>query len=116
MDHELVDAGGDVFKKMTLHQGRDPARYFHVLDGPPHLPTGFLQRLATFHSDGAGEIFEALFQKILELEEMLDALGRGNTAPRLEGERSGPSRVTNFHRRTERNPSQHVCGGGVRDL
>ena len=80
-DHDLVDAGGDVFGVVALNQDGRAARHVDVLDGAAHLAARFGERLAAFERDGPGDLVEVPLEQILELEQELHAVGDRRPAP-----------------------------------
>src|SRR5205823_8915511 len=80
-EHQLVDAARDVLADLALQHHRDAARHLDVLDAATELADRLLARLAAFVGDGAREVLEVLLEKLLELEERLDAIAGRRPAP-----------------------------------
>src|SRR6516162_7539407 len=86
-DKHFVDAGGDVFKVVALHHRGNAASDFDIFDASAQLGLGLGEGLPVLESDDAGKFVDAVFEKGLELEEILNALAGGSSAP--GGERFG---------------------------
>src|SRR5262249_797823 len=80
-DERFVDARRDVFKVVALHHHGDAAGDFNVFDAAAQLSFGFGKGLAIFHGDKPRQLVEVLFEKILQLEEVLHALAGRGAAP-----------------------------------
>ena len=61
----LVHAAGDVLVVRALHQNRDTAGGFHVLDAAPHLAARLGQRLPAFPRDRSGQVLQIGFEQLL---------------------------------------------------
>ena len=80
-DHMLVDAAGDIFDVGALHQRGNAAGHLDVLDRAAQLGLGLGQRFAAFVGGDARDLVDMLFQQILELEHILNSIGRRRASP-----------------------------------
>src|ERR1700679_3243502 len=62
-DHGFVDPRCDVFEVVTLHQHRNPACNFNVLDSAAQFSPRFGKRLAILRGAHARELFEMLLKQ-----------------------------------------------------
>ena len=63
-DHDFVDAAGDIFEVVTLHQGRDAAGHFHVFDSALQFGPRFGEGFAVFLGGEAGDLVGVLFEQV----------------------------------------------------
>src|SRR5207245_8443715 len=80
-NHCLVYATGHIFKVVALHHHGNAAGNFYVFDGAAHFAFGLGKGLAVFLRDDTGDVVEVIFEKLLELEEWLDAIFRWRAPP-----------------------------------
>ena len=83
----FVDARRDVFQVVALHHHGDAAGDFDIFDRPAHLRLGLGESFSVFGSDDARQFFQIFFEKISQLEEILNALAGRSAAP--GGKRGG---------------------------
>ena len=95
---------------------RDAAGHLDVLDRAAHLPRRVVERLAVLHRDGARQVLEVLLEQHLQLEEVLDARGRGHPPPRSGTRRGQPRRLVHLGRGRQRRQRQHFGRCRVRHL
>jgi len=61
-DHDLVYAAGNIFQVVPLHERRNAAGHFHILDAPAELGLGFRQGFSVFERGYPGDFVEMSFQ------------------------------------------------------
>ncbi len=84
-DHDFVDAGGDIFEVVALHESGDAAGDFDVFDTSGEFGGGFGEGFAVFLHEDAGDGIGVFEEEGAETKKILDAfLGRG-AAPGGEG-------------------------------
>ena len=80
-DHDFVDPARHVFEVVALHQRGDPAGDLYILDAAPQFGTRFRQCLAVLGRGDTGNFVEMLFQQLLQLEQILNAVFRRRRPP-----------------------------------
>ena len=80
-NHAFVDAFGDVFEVVALHEHGNAAGDFDIFDGAAHLALGFGEGLAVLHDDGAGKFVDVVFEQLFECEQVLHAFARRSASP-----------------------------------
>ena len=76
-NHHFVDACGDVFKVVALHQDGDAAGDLDVLDAALYFGASFSESLSILQRDAVGQIVNALQQQVAKAEEELNSILRG---------------------------------------
>ena len=112
----LVDAGGNVFTVVALHEHGHAAGGLDVLDGALHLAFALAKNLAAFIGDAKSKIIEIGLHKALQFEERLDAIDDRGATPLDEGARGGFGGLIDLFGRRQRDLGQHRGGGGVEDV
>ena len=80
-DHDFVNPARYVFEVVALHQRRNPAGDLYVLDAAPQFGTRFRQCLAVLGRGDTGNFVKMLFQQLLQLEQILNAIFRRRRPP-----------------------------------
>ena len=119
----FIHARRHVLEIIALHHHGDAAGDFDVFDAAAKLGLGLGEGLSVFDSDDPRELLEILFEEVLQLEQVLNALARRCAAPssksaggRLNGSidiracREGRARQDFCSRRVE-NVKVFCCGG-----
>ena len=81
-NHHLVNAGRHVLQVVSLHQRGNPAGDFHVLNRAPQFRARFAHRLPVFLRADLRQFLDVVFQQLLQLEQILNAVFGRRAAPR----------------------------------
>jgi hypothetical protein len=115
-DLHFIHAGSHVLKVVALHHHGDAARDFDVFDTAPEFGFGFCESFSIFDGDESRKFVDVFFEKILELEQILNTFARRSTAPR------GKSVGGSLDGSIDVGGSRHGCasdefaGGGIGDV
>jgi hypothetical protein len=115
-DGGLVDTGSRVLDVPGLHERGDPTGRLDVLDATPELARCLPERLSVLLDEQFGELCLVLLEQPLELEQRLDALLDGTTAPVLEGSPCGRDGLVDVGRGAEPDARDGRPGRGVGDV